>query len=354
MCPRVGYDEDAELSLQPQAELAAFAARTVFQLAVVALLCTIVALLARGAPPQADLAAPVMSITNSFPILLNSTNAVQKAAPYYQFRVPFGQGLPLAGRQIALASFQAFISWPNIVSSAKPSYGPNNVFQYIWVDGSTNTVTIPTGGYGISDLTGFLQYTMQQNLHYLIDQNGNPVFFAQFLENVPQDSVTYQTNTVPSSLPTGWTQPVGATWSLPGTPTGVSLVIEATPAGAGFGTLIGFSAGTYPASPPTNPYSVNSSVIPQFLPVSAVQVTADCAVALLSSTSNALYQFAPPSSGYASEINIAPPSLLWVDTVPNTRNYITISLLDQLGNPLQVQDPSCSFMLMLRDKKPSP
>lgn len=291
------------------------------------------------------------AMPSTFPIFFNKSTAVSDSPPYNQFRVEIPSGLSFKDRQIAVASVGMFISWPNVVNRSVGGYGPNNVFSYTWVDGTTHDVILPTAGMSITDMQDFLEYTFVANGHHLVDTAGNNVYFAEFVPVIPLNAVQWQANVLPTELPTGWTKP--GSWSLPATASAPQLHISNTTAGVGFGKLIGFEPGSYPeAGNPTVPYSVQSTFTPDTLPVSGIVVACDVANSLEASLQTALYTFTPPATGYMSLIQREPPSLIWVDCLPVVRNAITVSLLDQDFNPLDVRDRAVTIMMVVRDKKP--
>ena len=82
--------------------------------------------------------------------------------------------------KIGLSSLSIFYYWNNI--SAKKN---NHKFQYVW-NGVTFTLTIPDGQYEYSSLNKFLQFEFIKNNHYLINSNGDYVYFAEFLLNTTE------------------------------------------------------------------------------------------------------------------------------------------------------------------------
>lgn len=98
----------------------------------------------------------------------------------------------------------------------------NDVLQHFanptWAAGHGGTVipvTVPDGYYSLAILNAYLQFVMQQNGHYLVDPNGNYVYYLEFVTN-PNN---YRLEIHSWSLPTvaawntmqanGWTNPGG-------------------------------------------------------------------------------------------------------------------------------------------------
>ena len=77
------------------------------------------------------------------------------------------------GQKLALANLQMYYSTFNITAANN-----NNTYNYTWVDGTTNAVTMPDGFYDIPALNNYLHFTMVQNKHYLVSSTGDFVYFA--------------------------------------------------------------------------------------------------------------------------------------------------------------------------------
>ena len=79
---------------------------------------------------------------------------------------------------------------------SKPSISAaigNNTFSYIWIDGTSNTVTIPDGIYDIESLNKVLQDTLIQNTHYFIVA-AVKVFLILFSYDTSTDSIVIVCN----------------------------------------------------------------------------------------------------------------------------------------------------------------
>lgn len=121
--------------------------------------------------------------------------------------------------RISVSNFSVPFSWFNITAAYQ-----NNEFKYVWFDkqtvsadfpaptgGTIFTVTIPDGYYDLPTLNSFLQYTMIQNGHVLIDSNGNNVYYLDFQYNLSIYRIELNSYQLPNDLPIGWTKPAGCT-----------------------------------------------------------------------------------------------------------------------------------------------
>lgn len=269
-------------------------------------------------------------------IILNNT-FVSSDNSTYTYKFPLGsQPTFQKGDKIALDSLSMYYSWPNITAANR-----NNTFQYKWPGTATPfDVIIPDGFYTIEDLNAYLQYTMIANKHYLIDSNGNYVYYLNFSTN----SVRYAIQLDVSPIPTTGTQPSSPGWSLPATPTYPQIIVPST----NFRNIIGFNAGTYPSTttPATSTYSKISDFTPQVTPVSSVVVTCSLLNNPYSIPNNLLYSFAPNTT-YGSQINITPPSKTFVDMQGGKVSEFSITFLDQTFKKLNILDNNVVILLTI-------
>ena len=90
------------------------------------------------------------------------------------FRLPNGSSLTDRD-QIALKSLSILYSWRNITSTLN-----NNSFHYHFSGASSKQVTITDGNYSFTDFIGYFQFIMDRNADYLLDEQGNHVYFIRF------------------------------------------------------------------------------------------------------------------------------------------------------------------------------
>ncbi|KAJ8574584.1 hypothetical protein ON010_g4626 [Phytophthora cinnamomi] len=112
---------------------------------------------------------------------------------------------------------------------------------------STISVNLQDGYYLYSDINRNIQTALVAAGAYLIDSNGNNVFYIQIEENSTYYACQLDCSATPTSLPTGYTRPATGLYSTTGTglPTTTRvprLIIN----NANFGSILGFTTGTYP------------------------------------------------------------------------------------------------------------
>lgn len=258
----------------------------------------------------------------------------------YQFQ---GGGVTFKDNEIALLSLQMYYSWYNISASQYR----NNVYQYIWIDGTIVNVTMPDGFYNVDELNSFLESVMITNGHYLIDTiTGDFVYYLQLETNASYYAVQMNAYPVPSVMPTGYSYPVGATWTLP-----VSTVTpQITVLDNGFKNIIGFNAGTYPSPTQSTTYNKLSDFTPQVQPISSVQLTCSMIANPYSVSSKTLYAFGIPETEFGGQVLITPPEFAYQRIMDGTYNEFVVEILDQDGKPVVLKDPQMCILLVIKSR----
>jgi len=274
-------------------------------------------------------------------IVLNSTHATSSSNRFtYRFPTPISFQ---SGEKIALASVQVPYSWYNI-DSAKFN---NGFFQYRWYSSPTSfetfDVIIPDGFYTVDQLNFELQSVMIKNKHYLIESNGNFLFFLEFALNLSKYGIQINSYSL-NSIPPGASLPSGSTLTFPNfTP----LIYFPN---NNFYEILGYEPDRlFPASNPSNTQDLKSisTTTPLSHPVSSIIAYCDVADNELSIPSNQIYSFSP-NVPFGSLINISPPSFAWVNLRAGQYNTLTISFLDDKNNPLGIRDKNVVITLLIR------
>jgi len=130
----------------------------------------------------------------------------------------------------------------------------NNIFSYVWADSVTYTATIPDGQYSVELLNQAFQTIQIQNKTYLVGPNSSRIFLMNISYDTNTESVVLYAGVTNSE--TGYTAPVGATWSVDAFPDHDLTKEESNPYTIGatyfnipqqtqFSNLIGYAAGIY-------------------------------------------------------------------------------------------------------------
>lgn len=279
-------------------------------------------------------------------LIINSNNVVANGFnDTYRYNFPVG-AVEFKNDAVAVASVNMYYSWFNITSSSTGSQYNNNTFQYTWPSstGTTlHTVVIPDGYYSVSALNAYLQSVMVENGHFLVDGDGNYVYYLEFLENATYYSVQMNAFAFPSSLPVGYTNPNSLTF--PAQSRTPQLIVMSS---NNFKDIIGFSAGTYPAVTQSTTFTQLSNNTPQVSPVSSLIMTCNLLNNRYAIPSTLLYSFTPAGTAFGDIISVQPPEMSFVDIQDGTYTDITIEFRDQNFNRVAIRDPNLVILLVIK------
>ena len=288
-------------------------------------------------------------------LILSSANIVEgtnNSVFEYEFR---GGNVNLVKNQkVALASIQQYYSTFNITAA----YG-NNVFNYVWLDGTTHQVLFPDGFYDADGINNYLHFVMLQNKHHLIDATGDYVWLMSFSINPNRYSIEVNCFGVSSALATsnGWTLPVGATWVLPTN----FIVTELVVLSNAFRQVIGFNAGNYPnatitGTPPTQTQSPSytttqsflSSFTPQITPFSSFLVNCSLVNNDYAVPNSLIFSFSPQGR-FGEQFTVAPNEYVFIDVLPAQYSKFRLYFTDQNNFPISFQDPNMIIQILISD-----
>lgn len=263
--------------------------------------------------------------------LIVTENTNTSATAVNEIRRDLSQPITLINKEVALSLQTIYYSWRNITSAYN-----NNSFSYIY-NGTTYPVNIPDGFYLISDINNYLEFTMGQNNHYVLDADGNRIYFISIQTNETYYRVEISCDKI--AVPSGGTNPnalvVGST---------MQLVIPNT----NFKKILGFTNATYPTTPSTSNYSVVGTTVPIISSVSSVIVTCNLANNEYNRYRDIISVFTP-SDTYGKLLKEEPKNLIWYSVFDGSYNSVSIKFYDQDYNPLQLLDKSsCTCNLVFR------
>lgn len=261
------------------------------------------------------------------------------------FRYKFRNSVPLYDKEITLSSVSMYYSWNNISAKLK-----NNTFTVTTRVGTTNTIntiTIPDGIYQIKDINEYFQQWSIDNGFYLVDTNGDYIYFANFAVNNNLYSVDIITYAVPTSLPSGYTEP--SNWIGYATQT-YNPIITLT---ANFNKIVGYTDGyaTLLNLGVGTTLSYQSSTAPD---ISANTET------LLVSIDNIDNNYTGQSAIiYAVTATVAPGEIIaekpsnfvFAPFIRGIYSEIIIRFLDTNYQPVDIRDPNIVLTFVIRDKK---
>jgi len=218
-----------------------------------------------------------------------------------------------------------YYSWNNVSSQFD-----NLNCSYVWTNGISYPVVFPEGNYSVNDLSGYLQFVMFNNGHYLLDNNGKPVYYLSFVVNPVYYTVTLTCSLVPAVLPSGYTNPNAVTLNK------VPQLVTGTNSWA---KLIGFAnSSSFPATLSNVPAQFNSTLIPEISPVTEVNVLCNWVNDSRFSQYPSVIDTFVPDVGSGQLISYKPPVVMSYPVSGATYTGIVVEFVDQEYRPLQIKD----------------
>lgn len=290
-------------------------------------------------------------------IVLNRSNLVQDGdnnKMIYQFpgSVEFKDSF------VALSQVSMYYSWFNI--SARYN---NNIIQYVWTDATTTTtfnVVIPDGLYEVSRLNELLQFAMIQNGHYLVNSANENVYYLELIVNPSRYAVQINTFLVPTSLPAGFTEP--ASWVGYAPATFNPQIILPAKVNEILGYVVNFTSDANTGNtfvPPANDAYVSklangtisyiSTSAPDIQPNSSILVSLSGIDNKYANPTSVIYSIVP-SVAIGALINEKPPQYAWNRLLPGTYNQLRLTILGTNLQPIKINDPAMTFLLVIKDK----
>lgn len=288
-------------------------------------------------------------------LIFNSNNIIQDGQNNkLVYRFPNSVQFP--NNYISLSQAQIYYSWFNITSDYR-----NNIIQYIWIDGAgvqtTYTINIPDGLYEIATLNKLLQFSFIQNGHYLVNASGENVYYAEFLVNESRYACQINTFLFPTSLPLGWSNPAAV--PFPPQSFNPSVILPAN-----INSILGYTANfttdlniNNAFTPPVSPFvsklvngtlSYISTTAPNVQPNSSIIINISNIDNAYAQPTGTCYSIVP-SVGIGEVINEKPVEFIWNKLIPGTYNQISIQLLGTDLNPIKINDPSMSFIFVIKE-----
>jgi len=276
-------------------------------------------------------------------VFLNASNIVYD--PLFQntkLQYNFPSTQEFKDHQIALGEMLIAYTWVNI-----SSYYGNDIFAYIWYSAGVptiNYVVVPSGFYTYNQLNAYMNNVMATNNHYLIDANGDPVFYLEWLYNPSELAMELRSTPIPTALPAGYSAPVG----FPGFPAVATTPVMFIPA-TNIQQLLGFTAGLYPPAPQATIYNVLGTAFPQITEVQNIIVECSLVKNDLQYPNDILYTFVPEALP-AYPVAVQPTQYIWTDVQDGYYSTFTVSFVNQNFERFSINDPNLFVQLILKKK----
>ncbi len=279
-----------------------------------------------------------------YPLIISKRNLVPGSTNRYEYR--FGSGVDMGKVDIGLGSASIWFSWRNITAAKL-----NNQFTIIHPATGATDVTlnlvIPDGGYNIADVNNYLRYYLVSNGYYIQNTStGEQVVYAKLQVNPSTYTVEFVSYPLPTSLPSGFT--AGSAITFPTTTRAPQLTVSQP----GFGVVIGFALGTFPAVQQTTLTTSSSTLVPVVSDVTNVVLTLDSALNPFAPDSKIIHSISPAGAAYASLIKSEPNEVSWIPQQNGIRSSIVLELVSQAGLPIEQYDTDITVKLLLRMKSP--
>jgi hypothetical protein len=216
---------------------------------------------------------------------------------------------------------------------------------------------------------------MIKNGHFLVDSNGNYVYYLEIVYNVSYYGFQLNSFQLPTSLPAGWSNPTGVIkftgnntgpWSPP------KILLNTGQYGVGLFNYFGFnqsglvtlSGNAFPtraipaAMQPTGSYTVISTlsdVAPNQTPVTSMCLTCEFVDnPMRGNSTNAsgsrVLTTQNVDAPFGSTISHSNLYTVWIPLVSNqTISKMQFQLYDQEGNQLVLNDPNTTIELLITD-----
>jgi hypothetical protein len=276
-------------------------------------------------------------------IAITNTSYVEKSENTFIYSFPSSAKFTNKSK-VGLVSLSVYNSTFNITQSRG-----NNTVTFIWPSATPVTVnwTIPDGYFSANDLNSWLQSQMFANNYYVTSNNGtNVVYFYEIVQNSVRYSIQLNSYYIPTSANAttlGYSQPAGATWAYPATNKTPQLTF-----GTAFGSLIGMTAQTFPATVQSTNQSQISTITPIISPVNSYILTCNLINSKYSIPSNVFFSL-PLNGSLGQLISYVAPSVVYSDIAPNTYSNIIIQMFDQNFNKLELKDNEIVLTLAIDD-----
>jgi hypothetical protein len=276
----------------------------------------------------------------SYPLIINQSHLVDGTTNTYRYN--FSANVDMSNIDIGLGSASIWFSWRNITALKN-----NNRFSIIHpATGTTNVtlnLTIPDGGYEIDDINNYLRYFLVNNGYFIQNNTTNEqIVYCKFQVNASTYSVEFVSYPLPTSLPSGFS--AGSAITFPSTTRAPQLVVNQS----GFGDVIGYALGTYPAVQPTVLTTSSSTKVPVVSDVTNVILTLDSAMNPFAPNSKVIHSISPAGVNYAQLIKSEPNEIAWIPQQSSWRQSITLQLVNQNLQPIEQYDTDLTIKLLLR------
>ena len=285
-----------------------------------------------------------------YKLVLNNTNVVGNYNTQLVYQFINGTFHIPENSRMCLSSLTLPYSWFNINSALYD----NASFSYIWYYGNgtarTYTVNIPNGFYQLAEIQQYLElYMISQNQYFTNSTTGQNLYYISFSTNSTYYAIQLICSPIPSSPPSGFTAPTAGfngTYGFPNA--GYNYTPRVVIASNNkFGSLIGYSSGTYPSAVTQSTNNSLGNLTPNLTPVNSLILLCNLVKNDVSSQGNIFTSIPISNTSFGSNINYDPNFENWISLNSGSYNSFTISILDQNFNYIEAKDPNLLITLTM-------
>ena len=267
-------------------------------------------------------------------LLLNTSH--YQGGNTYKFRFP--KPIDIKNAKLSLSSFSIYNSTYNVTSDLK-----NNSFSVNWL-GVNYAFIIPDGYYSISDINFYIQQQCLINNLYMTKNSGSQnIYFIEVTTNSVRYKAQINLYTIPTSVRASqlsYVKPANASWDFPTVSTTPQLTLS-----EGLGKILGMKQQIVFNSS-TDDKSYLSDTYPRLSPVFTYLLTCN----LLSSAYNSvptIFAQIPITASFGALITKETGQFQEINIREGNYSEIIIQLWDQEYNPLKINDPDMSIVMIL-------
>ena len=286
----------------------------------------------------------------SYTLTLNSSNVVGSGNNTYKFNFIAG-GLNAKDCEMAIGSLTIPYSWFNVSAS----YNNQNFTITVPIKAITSAAItysntfVLSGFYTVSDINNSIQLWCYNNGFYLTNASAQTVYYINVSTNITSYTNMIVFTQVPSALPSGWSLPPASSggWGsgLPAISATPSITFPTT---GSIGSLLGFSAGTYP-SITTATTSSTSTLTPIGSTVNALLCHCSLVNNNLAIPSDIL-DLIPINSTFGSNITYQPPFAKFIEIRDGSYSSMSITFTDQNNGNINALDSNIAMTLIIKQK----
>lgn len=274
-------------------------------------------------------------------LIMNSSNVVP-GSNNSRYRYTFIKPITVLDEaSMSVANITMPYSWFNVTALNK-----NNSFRFHFPDSSSTGTAydfvLQDGFYSVTDINAALQQFCIANGLYLINGSGKYVYYLTMLYNQTFYAVQIIAQFVPTSLPSGWSQPANWPGYNMASVTPFIVIIE-----QGFGNIIGFDIGYHPQN-----QMVESSELSTFTPQGSIVNSLVLRCSLVDNEcgfpTDALDTI-PITSAFGTNINYTPPTEHDVKCSAGTYQSIEFYFCDQNLNQVYILDNNVCISILLKN-----